>query len=358
MTQEEHQRNRRAHHRRQRCPIAADERQQKADQHGAGGNSFRQQVERHVEAPRLHVRRVVVDARRAGLERIRRRRSQRAQQHLAFLVDERARRRFRADDAVVSAEIEDLRERAFLRLADLHRLHLRDLRDLARRIVEVAEDAAFGRADADTRRQQLVLDAVRAEVAFLGGMRVRIDEQLIVRAGHHAGAAADAGVAVQIDDAVAPTVERVGRTDPRAGRVVALVAEDREKESAGVGEGAFLDGLDPTAIDADRNLVLGFAGDRARVTPDALAKVDGEPVVGHAGWRIYHAEFRPQSHRDTETERDDVARPTGGAGRERIRNAPRKTQSVDDLSALCFSRSVPDPSAASRRRATATAPGV
>jgi hypothetical protein len=88
---------------------------------------------------------------------------------------------------------------------------------------------------------------------------------------------------VQIDNPVAPTVERVGRTDPRARRVVALVAEDGEKESAGVGEGAFLDGLDPTAIDADRNLVLGFAGDRARVTPDALAKVDGEPVVGHAG---------------------------------------------------------------------------
>ena len=69
-------------------------------------------------------------------------------------------------------------------------------------------------------------------------MRIRIDEQLIVRAGHHAGAAADAGVAVQIDDAVAPAVECVGRTDPRARRVVALIAEDGEKESAGVGEGA------------------------------------------------------------------------------------------------------------------------
>jgi hypothetical protein len=60
--------------------------------------------------------------------------------------------------------------------------------------------------------------------------------------------------------------------------------------------------------------VLGFAGDRARVTPDALAKIDGEPVVGHAGWRIYHAEFRPQSHRDTElrmTLHDRPAEPVG-----------------------------------------------
>ena len=62
--EEEHQRNRRAHDRRQRNAIAADERQQQADQHRAGRDAFREQVQRHVEAPRLDVRSVVVDARR------------------------------------------------------------------------------------------------------------------------------------------------------------------------------------------------------------------------------------------------------------------------------------------------------
>src|SRR4029453_15314455 len=152
----------------------------------------------------------------------------------------------------------------------------------------------------------------------------RIDEQLIVRAGYHAGAAADAGVPVQIDDAVAAPVERVGRTNPRAGRVVALVAEDWEEQSAGVGEGAFLDGLDPTAIHADRNLVLGFAGDRARVTPDALAKVDGEPVFGHAGWRIYKI-----NHRDTETQRlDNDTRRTAARRRRSGTDQKRSTKNA------------------------------
>ena len=40
--------------------------------------------------------------------------------------------------------------------------------------------------------QQLVLDTIRAEVALLRGMGVRVDEELIVRAGFHAGPAADA----------------------------------------------------------------------------------------------------------------------------------------------------------------------
>src|SRR5205085_10399764 len=116
---------------------------------------------------------------------------------------------------------------------------------------------------------------------------------------------------------VAALEQRVGRTDFRAGRGVALVAEDREKETAGVGEGALLDGLDPTAIDADRNVVLRLARDRARMTADAFPEIDGEPVVGHAGLRIYHArtDQKPQRHRDTETDQRSLARPTGVASR-------------------------------------------
>src|SRR4029078_10854384 len=122
----------------------------------------------------------------------------------------------------------------------------------------------------------IVLDTVRAEVALLRCMGVRIDEKLIVRAGDHAGAAADARVAVQIDDAVGTFEERVGRTDLRARRLVALIAEDRKEKAPRVGKCALVYRLHLAPIHADLNVVLGFAGDRGRVAADALSEVDGE----------------------------------------------------------------------------------
>jgi hypothetical protein len=86
---------------------------------------------------------------------------------------------------------------------------------------------------------------------------------------------------VKIDDAVGALEERVGRTDARAGRFVALIAENGEEESAGVGEGAFFDRLDPTAVDADRNLMLGLARNGAGVAADTFSKIDCETVVRH-----------------------------------------------------------------------------
>src|SRR6185312_7954812 len=126
---------------------------------------------------------------------------------LAFLVIQRPHRRFGADRALFGAQIKDPRARALLRLAHGERLALDDTRDLARRIVEVAEDPALCRTNDDTRRQQLVLDAVRAEVALLRRVRIRIDEQLVVRTRFHARAAADAAPGVEIDDAVAALEE-------------------------------------------------------------------------------------------------------------------------------------------------------
>jgi hypothetical protein len=280
---QEHERDGGPRSERQRHAIAGDERQQQADEHRSGGDAFRQQVYRHVEAPRLDVGRVVIDARVARFRRGRRRRAERSQQHLAFLVDERADRELRLDRDRFGAEVEHLGNRVLLRFAYVDTIQVRDPRDFTRRIVEIAEDAALGRADADARRQQLVLDAVRAEVAFLGGARARIDEQLIVGARRHAGAAADARVAKQIDNPVAALEQRVGRTDPHARRVVALIAEDGEEEALGARKRALLDGLDPAPVHADRNLMFGLAGDRARVAADALAQIDRETVIGHAG---------------------------------------------------------------------------
>ena len=116
---------------------------------------------------------------------------------------------------------------------------------------------------------------------FSAVLRVRIDEQLIVRTGFHARPAADARLRVEVNDAVAAFEEGVGRTDARARCFDALVAQDGEEEPPGIRKRSLLDGLDPAAIHADRDLMFGFAGNRARVTADALSQIYGEPVIGH-----------------------------------------------------------------------------
>ena len=86
---------------------------------------------------------------------------------------------------------------------------------------------------------------------------------------------------MQVDDPVLALHQRVGRADAHARRFVALIAEDREEKAADGGERPFLDRLHPAPVDADRDLVLGLARNRARVAADAFSEVDGEPIVGH-----------------------------------------------------------------------------
>ena len=250
------------------------------------------------------MRGVVVDPGFAGPRWIGRGRSERAKQDLTFFIDERPRRRFGLDRCGFGAEINHFRQRPFLRFANGNRFALGDAGDFARRIIEVAKNPAFGRTDAHAGRQQTVLDAIRAEVALFRGMRIWIDEQLIVGARHHARAAADADVTVQIDDAVAAFEEGACRADADAWRLVALVAEHREEEALRLRKRALLDRFDPAAVHADRDLVLGLTGDRARVAADAFVEVDREPVVGHPAIRLYQTCRAlgtplglPQSHR-------------------------------------------------------------
>jgi hypothetical protein len=64
-----------------------------------------------------------------------------------------------------------------------------------------------------------------------------------------------------------------------AGRVVALVAKDREKLPAGMREYAFFDFFDPASPYADGDVMLGFASDRAGVTANALIEINGHRVL-------------------------------------------------------------------------------
>ena len=259
----------------------AQEVDQCRDQHGAGADRLEQEIEDHVPSPGLAVRDVVIHSRITGRFRIRHGRAEGPKVDLPFLVIQRTHRSLRPDHAFLGAEVEDLRARAFFRLPDHEGFALEDPRHLRRRIVEIPEDAALRRTDDHARRLQLVLHAVRAEIAFLGRVGVGIDEQLIVRAGFHAGAAADTRLLVEIDNAVAAAVERVGRADANAGSVFALVAQHGEEKAARIRKQSLLDRLHPAAIHADGNLVLDLAGDRACVASDALPQVYGESVVGH-----------------------------------------------------------------------------
>src|SRR5262249_35279255 len=129
------------------------------------------------------------------------------------------------------------------------------------------------------RRLQPDLHAVGTIVALRRRVGRGVDVERVVRTRLHAGLAADAAVAIEVHDAVGPAVERDGRADGHARRVVAVVAAQDREVATGVGIAAALHVLDPGAEGAERHPVLFLAGDRAGVTADALPLIDDEPVA-------------------------------------------------------------------------------
>ena len=119
---------------------------------------------------------------------------------------------------------------------------------------------------------------MRAEVALLGGVRVWINVERVVRASLHARLAPDATISVEVDDSVVASEQRGHRADRDARRVFAMIATQNRKESARIWILTFLDVLDPGSKGAKRDLVFGFAGYRAGVTADAFAMINDEPV--------------------------------------------------------------------------------
>jgi hypothetical protein len=94
----------------------------------------------------------------------------------------------------------------------------------------------------------------------------------------HARLAADAAVGVEVDDAIVSFVESRGRANLDTGGVGAVIAPHDREEPLGLGPGALLDVLDPGAIDAKGNVVLGFTGNRAGMTTNAVVLIDYKPV--------------------------------------------------------------------------------
>src|SRR3990172_10617732 len=94
------------------------------------------------------------------------------------------------------------------------------------------------------------------------------EEALIVGAGHHAIAAADAFLSIDIDDAVGAFAGRSGRTDFHAGWLGAVHALKRDRDAAHlrIFAGLVLD--HPQPDHARRRGVLHFAHQRAAGAAD------------------------------------------------------------------------------------------
>src|SRR5205085_8017309 len=131
----------------------------------------------------------------------------------------------------------------FFRLADLHRMPLDELRKLARRIVEVAAHDRLLRADYNAARLQAHFQSMRAEIALGGRISDGIDVQRVVRAGLHAGLAADAAIRVEIHHAVVATIKSRDGTDRNARRIITVITAHHAEQSAVVRELAFFDVL-------------------------------------------------------------------------------------------------------------------
>jgi hypothetical protein len=116
-------------------------------------------------------------------------------------------------------------------------------------------------------------------VALGRGPCLGIDIECAVRTGLSAGLAAYAATGIEIHDTVIPLVQGFDRADIDAGRLFAVVAPHDRKIPAGFGETPLFDILDPRPVYPQGHLVLGFAGYRAGMAPDALSGVDHETIV-------------------------------------------------------------------------------
>jgi len=130
------------------------------------------------------------------------------------------------------------------------------------------------RTDNDAGRFQPHIDAVRAEVTFLGGMILWIDEDRVIGTSSHARFAANADRFVEVDDAVRALKHRGGRASSDARRMRALITTGHLMSAACLRKDTDVDMLDVSARDADGYDVFRFACRRARMTADATRVVD------------------------------------------------------------------------------------
>ena len=113
-----------------------------------------------------------------------------------------------------------------------------------------------------------------AEVTFLSGMIVGVDEDGIVGTSRHTCFAADADRFIEIHNAVGALEHRGGRTSGHTRRVRALVAPGDLMRSPCLRKDTYVDVFDVGARDANRHDIFRFTGGGAGVAADATRVVD------------------------------------------------------------------------------------
>ncbi len=130
----------------------------------------------------------------------------------------------RVERCLVGTLVEHLRLRVLFGRTHSNVFPPDELADGILRVVEVHNFDCFGRAHDHTRRCEINLDPVVAEVALLGGVCFRVDVQRVVGARVHARFAADAVVVLEVHHTVVGTEQSVRRADRHTGRVFAMLA--------------------------------------------------------------------------------------------------------------------------------------
>src|SRR5271166_456258 len=103
--------------------------------------------------------------------------------------------------------------------------------DIARRVIEITEDPGVYGANLDAGRLQPLRNPVIAPGAFVGGLRLFIEVSSTIRTRLHTVPAANAVFFVDQYHAIWRLVGGPNRTNLHARRILAVIAELRDKES-------------------------------------------------------------------------------------------------------------------------------
>jgi len=141
-------------------------------------------------------------------------------------------------------------------------------------VVHVAHEYCLSRTNNNTRRFEIHVDAVRAEVALLRRVVLRVDEDRIVRTRCHTRFATDADRFIKIDNAIRSLEHCSGRAGGHTRGMGALVASSYLMRAADLGKHADVNVFHVSAGHREWNEVLRLARRRTRMASDAACVVN------------------------------------------------------------------------------------
>lgn len=180
---------------------------------------------------------------------------------------------------VFAADIEELRRRALLWLANGHFVFGHRLGDFRCRIIQITSQNRVFRTHDDTSRLQSEIHFVRTVMAFGCCPRFWIDIDGIVWTRLHTGFAPYANVWIELYNTVVALVHGRYRTYAHTGWIGAVVAPRYLKRAGHIRVLPRLHTLYPGALNAERHFVLTLTRCGARVAPDTSIVIDQKTVI-------------------------------------------------------------------------------